>query len=254
MAFSIRNLKIRQQVQLVTLAPLFALLCAIAVLFYAYWMAGLSDRAVRRAEGSVAGSEQLLRQITDMHTSVRGYLILHDRALLSAYDQESPAVQDQLTQLRNLESDSPAQVEAIDKLREEISKWQTEWARPTINRVRRGDEIDVAATVADGSSGRGIEVQLGSAGGGPSQLSCLPQVAPQVADAEAGGEVITARTKGRRRHGSPFVAAALGTPVARQARGDSALGIRLASRAMGSRPRPRGRMLGAIGICPPRLC
>jgi diguanylate cyclase (GGDEF)-like protein len=150
MAFSIRNLKIRQQVQLVTLAPLFALLCAIAVLFYAYWMAGLSDRAVRRAEGSVAGSEQLLRQITDMHTSVRGYLILHDRALLSAYDQESPAVQDQLTQLRNLESDSPAQVEAIDKLREEISKWQTEWARPTINRVRRGDEIDVAATVADG--------------------------------------------------------------------------------------------------------
>jgi diguanylate cyclase (GGDEF)-like protein len=150
MGIWVRDLKIRQQVQLVTLGPLFALLCAIAVLFYAYWMAQLSDRAVRRSEESVAGSEQLLRRITDMYTSVRAYLLLRDPALLAPYDQESPAVQEQLALLRDLESDSPSQVAAIDDLQKEIRNWQTEWARPTINRVRRGDIGDAGAAVADG--------------------------------------------------------------------------------------------------------
>lgn len=150
MGFSVRNLKIRQQVQLVTLGPLFALLCAIAVLFYAYWMAHLSDRSVRRSEESLARSQELLRQITDMDSSVRAYLLLHDAGLLTIYDQESPAVQEQLALLRDLESDSPSQVEAIDGLQAEIRKWQAEWARPAIARVRRGDSLDVAAMIADG--------------------------------------------------------------------------------------------------------
>jgi diguanylate cyclase (GGDEF)-like protein len=150
MAISVRDLKIRQQVQLVTLGPLFALLCAIAVLFYAYWMAHLSGRAVRRSEESLAGSEQLLRQITDMYTSARGYVLLRDPALLTPYDQESPAVQEQLAHLRDLESDSPSQVADIDALQAEVRKWQVEWARPTIARVRRGEALDAAAVVADG--------------------------------------------------------------------------------------------------------
>ena len=150
MATWVRDLKIRQQVQLVTLGPLFALLCAIAMLFYAYWMAHLSDRAVRRSEESLAGNERLLRQITDMYSSVRAYLLLRDPAMLTPYDQESPTVQEQLDYLRELESDSPSQTQEIDSLRKEIRKWEVEWARPTISRVRRGDTLDVAAVVADG--------------------------------------------------------------------------------------------------------
>ncbi len=150
MAFSVRNLKIRQQVQLVTLGPLFALLCAIAVLFYAFWMAHLSDRTVRRSEESLVHGQQLLREITDMYSSVRGYLILHDPALLTPYDQESPAVREQIAQLRDLQSDSPAQVAQIDEIESEIQKWQREWARPAIARVRRGETVDVGTLVADG--------------------------------------------------------------------------------------------------------
>jgi diguanylate cyclase (GGDEF)-like protein len=150
MVVSVRNLKIRQQVQLVTLGPLFALLCAIAMLFYAYWMAHLSDRTVRRSEESLARGQQLLRQITDMYSSVRGYLILKDPALLTPYDAESPAVREQIEILRDLESDSPAQVIQIESLDAEIQRWQREWARPAIARVRRGDNMDVASIVADG--------------------------------------------------------------------------------------------------------
>ena len=139
MAFSVRNLKIRQQVQLITLGPLFALLCAIAVLFYAFWMAHLSDRTIRRSEASLSHGEQLLRQITDMYSSVQSYLFLHDPAQLTPYDQESPAVREQLGYLRDLQSESPGQVAQIDQLDAEIQKWQREWARPTIARVRRSN-------------------------------------------------------------------------------------------------------------------
>ncbi len=150
MAFSVRNLKIRQQVQLVTLGPLFALLCAIAVLFYAFWMAHLSDRTVRRSEESLARGQQLLRQLTDMYSSVRGFLILKDPALLTPYDAESPAVREQIEILRDLESDSPNQIAQIDQLDSEIQRWQREWARPAIARVRRGDNVEVGAIVAEG--------------------------------------------------------------------------------------------------------
>src|SRR5512143_2027706 len=150
MPFSIRNLKIRQQVQLITLGPLFALLCAIAVLFYAFWMAHLSDRTIRRSEESLVHGQQILRQITDMYSSVQGFLFLHDPAALTPYDQESPAVREQLGMLRDLQSDSPSQVAQINQLDAEIQKWQREWARVTIARVRRGETVDVAAVVADG--------------------------------------------------------------------------------------------------------
>ncbi len=164
MVASVRNLKIRQQVQLVTLGPLFALLCAIAMLFYAYWMAHLSDRTVRRSEESLARGQQLLRQITDMYSSVRGFLILKDPALLTPYDAESPAVREQIEIIRDLESDSPGQIVKIDQLDNEIQRWQREWARPAIARIRRGDNVDVAATVADGekrmTSLRGHVVEL----------------------------------------------------------------------------------------------
>ena len=135
---------------MITLGPLFALLCAIAVLFYAFWMAHLSDRTIRRSEASLSHGEQLLRQITDMYSSVQSYLFLHDPAQLTPYDQESPAVREQLGYLRDLQSESPGQVAQIDQLDAEIQKWQREWARPTIARVRRGDNVDVASTVADG--------------------------------------------------------------------------------------------------------
>ena len=150
MAFSIRNLKIRQQVQLVTLAPLFALLCAIAVLFYAYWIAHLTDRSVRRSEESLARSEEILRELTEMYMGVRGYLLTRNPALLTPYEQGSSLLPEQLALLRELESDSPPHVAAVDAIREGINRWQKEWALPTMARVRRGEPVDLNASVEEG--------------------------------------------------------------------------------------------------------
>lgn len=150
MGFSVRNLKIRQQVQLVTLGPLFALLCAIAVLFYAYWMAHISDRSVRRSEESIAHTEAFLRQASEMYSGARAYLLTRNPAFLAPYDQGVAEIPDQLAVLRDLESDSPAHVAAVDAIQEDFRRWQSEWARPAIARARRGEAVDSDALVAEG--------------------------------------------------------------------------------------------------------
>ena len=83
MAFSIRNLKIRQQILLVTIPPLFVLLCAIALLFYAYWMALHANRGTRRSLESIAQSEELLRHVGEMYMGVRGFIFTQQASALT---------------------------------------------------------------------------------------------------------------------------------------------------------------------------
>jgi diguanylate cyclase (GGDEF)-like protein len=150
MAFSIRNLKIRQQILLVTLPPMFVLLCAIALLFYAYWMSRQTDRAVRQSAESVIQGERLLRHLTEMHTGVRGYLLARDRRLLAPYESLEADIPQEFDTLRQLESDDPAAARAVDSIFAETRRWQTEWAIPTIDRVRRGDTSQLGSILADG--------------------------------------------------------------------------------------------------------
>jgi diguanylate cyclase (GGDEF)-like protein len=150
MSFSIRSLKIRQQVQLVTLAPLFALLCAMAVLFYAYWMASLSERTVRRSEQCLAQSDELLRQLTEMYMGVRGYLLTHNAALLDPYDEGASTVDEKIARLRDLESDSPQHVAAVDAIQSDVEQWMNQWAKPTIRQIHRGEHVDTDALVQEG--------------------------------------------------------------------------------------------------------
>ena len=100
MAFTIRSLKIRQQILLVTLPPLFVLLCAVALLFYAYWMALHSSRGTRRTLESIAQGEQILRHITEVHMGVRGYLFTRDRDLLAPHEEPETRLLGELAALR----------------------------------------------------------------------------------------------------------------------------------------------------------
>jgi diguanylate cyclase (GGDEF)-like protein len=150
MAFSIRNLKIRQQVLLVTLPPLFVLLCAVALLFYAYWMALHAEQGMRRALQGVAQSEELLRHFTEMHMGVRGYAFTRQRSSLAPYEQTGNAISGELANLRDLESDDPAQVAQVDAVQNAFNRWQTEWATPTINSVARGEPLEAGRLVGEG--------------------------------------------------------------------------------------------------------
>jgi diguanylate cyclase (GGDEF)-like protein len=149
MAFSIRNLKIRQQILLVTLPPLFVLLFAVGLLLYAYWMASHSNLSTRKSLESVAQSEQILRHIAEMRLAVRGYLVTRDPATLGPYEESSANLTSEFADLRNLHSGQPDEQAAVDAIQRDVSRWQTEWANPTISAVARGGTLDTARLLAD---------------------------------------------------------------------------------------------------------
>ena len=150
MAFSIRNLKIRQQILLVTIPPMLVLLCAVALLFYSYWMALHANRGTRRSLESIAQGEELLRHVTEMHMGVRGYIFTQQASLLAPYEQAAAAIPAELANLRDLESDSPLQVAEVDAIQNALTRWQADFANRTISRINRGTPVEVPPLLAEG--------------------------------------------------------------------------------------------------------
>jgi diguanylate cyclase (GGDEF)-like protein len=150
MAFSIRNLKIRQQILLVTIPPMLVLLCAVALLFYSYWMALHANRGTRRSLESIAQGEELLRHVTEMHMGVRGFIFTQQASALAPYEQAAEAIPAELANLRDLESDSPLQVAEVDAIQNALTRWQADFANRTISRINRGTPVEVPPLLAEG--------------------------------------------------------------------------------------------------------
>lgn len=150
MAFSIRNLKIRQQILLVTIPPLCVLLCAIALLFYSYWMALHANRGTRRSLESIAQSEQLLRHVGEMYMGVRGFIFTQQASALTLYEQASSAIPGDVANLRELEAGSAAQSAEVNAISDSLSRFQADFANRTINRINRGVPLDLPLTLSEG--------------------------------------------------------------------------------------------------------
>jgi diguanylate cyclase (GGDEF)-like protein len=152
MALTIRNLKIRDQILLVTLPPLFVLLCAVALFFYAYWSAIHTGRSAAQSKEITARGEALLRHATEANMAVRGYVFTHQKDVLEPYDKAVTDTQEDLIALRELVAEDPEQLAEIARIRGEFDRMQKEWALPTIEKIRRGDNLDDAAALQDGSA------------------------------------------------------------------------------------------------------
>jgi diguanylate cyclase (GGDEF)-like protein len=150
MAFTIRSLKIRDQILLVTLPPLFVLLCAVALFFYAYWSAISTERSAMRSKESVVRSEYFLRHATDASMAVRGYVYTHQKDALTPYDKAVIDGLADLIALRDLEAGDPAEEQEVNRIRAEFDQLQRQWALPAIEKVRSGVDFDAAATLVDG--------------------------------------------------------------------------------------------------------
>ena len=150
MAFSIRNLKIRQQILLVTIPPLCVLLCAIALLFYSYWMALHANRGTRRSLESIAQSEGLLRHVGEMYMGVRGFIFTQQASALTLYEQASSVIPGDIANLRELEAASPAQTAEVNAISDALSRFQADFANRTINRINRGVPLDLPLTLSEG--------------------------------------------------------------------------------------------------------
>ncbi len=152
MAFSIRNLRIRDQILLVTLPPLFVLLCAVGLFFYAYWSAMNSERLAVRTRESIARSESLLRHTTETVMAVRGFVFTRQKTDLDSYDKGVSECLSDLTVLRDLESDNPTQAADVEAIRGQFDDLQRRWAGVAVEKVKRGEQINSTVVAQEGKA------------------------------------------------------------------------------------------------------
>jgi len=150
MAFTLRNLKIRDQMLLVTLPPLFVLLCAVGLFFYAYWSAINHGQAALRSKDSVVRGQSFLRHTTEASMAVRGYILTRQRDMLAPYDKAVADARADLNVLSDLDAPDPGQPEEISHIRAEFDQMQKQWALPAIEKVRAGVNFDTAAALLEG--------------------------------------------------------------------------------------------------------
>jgi len=151
MAFTIRDLKIREQILLVTLPPLFALLCAVGLFLYAYWSATRAEMSAARTRNSVAVAESVLRHATEASVAVDGYVLTHQKEMLDPYDKAVADVEAGFVHLRESEQDDPGRLAEVLAVRAEFDQMQKQWALPAIEQVRRHDKLPTVAVVEEGN-------------------------------------------------------------------------------------------------------
>jgi diguanylate cyclase (GGDEF)-like protein len=83
---------------------------------------------------------------------VRDYVVARQPAALDAYQTAAAEISKDLAALRAAEPDNAPQAGEIDGIAQEIGRWQSEWARPTIEKVKRGESIDITAVIRDQDS------------------------------------------------------------------------------------------------------
>jgi CHASE3 domain sensor protein len=150
MAFTIRNLKIRDQLLLITLPPLFVLLCAVGIAFFAYWSVASSERAVLRSKERVIRNESFQRNATEVWMGVRGYVVNHQSNSLPLYEKSVADGLADLDALAGMEAADPDQMQELARMRMEFDGLRISWARPAIEMARGGGDYNAAAIMAEG--------------------------------------------------------------------------------------------------------
>ncbi len=150
MAVSIRNLTIRQQVFLVTLPPILGLMVAIALSLYIYWMAQRTEAATRNAEESVAEEQFLLRRLAEMYLDARIYLRSGRPAMLASYRAGERDFTEGLENLIALEQDNPQHVAVVNRIHDEMQRWESSWVARNFSRVSRGQIVTDSETLDEG--------------------------------------------------------------------------------------------------------
>src|SRR5579859_522854 len=138
MIISVRNLKIRQQILLLTLPVVFVLLSAIAIFLNTFWMARRMDLAARTSLERIGHGESLLRHLEEAQIALRRYLLTSQPEYLTTYATTERELFMDLEMLRSLTPSDSARQAEVEAIRDGITSWRNEWAAPSIDKIRRG--------------------------------------------------------------------------------------------------------------------
>jgi len=161
MAFTIRNLKIRHQILLFILPPLFGLLCAVGLAFFAYRSVVNSNRAALRSKEKVIRNQSFWGHASQLFYSVQRYVVARQNSALLHYDELVTDGLADLNTLGELEAADPGHVQEVARVREQFEAFRNLWAQPTIDMARAGTDYNSAAAMAEGQqrlNAIGVEV------------------------------------------------------------------------------------------------
>src|SRR5271169_561123 len=150
MAISIRNLKIRQQILLLSVPSIFVLLLATIVFLNTYWTEQRMDLASRRSVESVRRGEALLRDLAEADLGVRGFLVTRQKELLDRFVAAAKEIPLDLDSLRDLAAGDSVRQGEMESIRKGVYNWQEEWAAPAIEGARRSAATDVPQALDEG--------------------------------------------------------------------------------------------------------
>ena len=86
-----------------------------------------SLRWVDHSDQVIANARQLMRNVVEMDTGLRGYYLTGDKSFLEPYTENKTRVPEQLDFLQQMASDNPLQMQRLGQLRDLDSQWM-QWA------------------------------------------------------------------------------------------------------------------------------
>ncbi|MGA8185552.1 MAG: diguanylate cyclase [Terriglobia bacterium] len=138
MAISLQNVKIRDQVFLLTL-PLILILVGIIGLFsFHYWEINQINQSVENSELSALRTESLLQGVNGMDTSARAYVLTGRKAFLEDFNTATGLVSQNFDDLRDMNSREPPMIAELERLQRQVEDWKTQVAGPAIEEVKAG--------------------------------------------------------------------------------------------------------------------
>ncbi len=105
-----------------------------------------SLRRVDHSDQVIASARQLLRNVVEMDTGLRGYHLTRDPSFLDTYTEAKSRVPEQLESLQRLTADNPSQQRRLQQMREVDLRWLN-WADQQLAQPREatGSQVDQIA-------------------------------------------------------------------------------------------------------------
>lgn len=151
MAISIRGLKIRDQMLILVLPLLLALLGIVALFFYNYRQVAQATVSAQNSELAAIRAGSLLQGTSQMSEGVRGYVLTGRQSFLEDYNSASASVLQNLAVLREIEPGVLPAVFRSENIRRRVEDWKKTWADPLIEKAKAGRSAEAAGAVLQGS-------------------------------------------------------------------------------------------------------
>jgi diguanylate cyclase (GGDEF)-like protein len=135
---SLRNLKIRNQVFLLTLPLVLFLLAVIGLVCFNYWQISRINRLVEDSELSALRTESLLQGVNEMDALARAYVLTGGEEFFREYTTASQLVARDFDAIRDLNLHSPSILARLENLESHVEDWKSQVADPAIEQAKAG--------------------------------------------------------------------------------------------------------------------